>query len=357
MLLGSGISLKKKIVKKVAGKMNCIINELRCKEILRRVANRRILVIGDLILDHFVWGRVRRISPEAPVPVVEFAGEAFMPGGAANVARNITSLGGSASIVGVVGNDIAGRRLRTALTEESVGVNYLVTSEERQTSCKMRIIARHQQITRLDRENSGKFDDRTNGMLFSQFEEALQHCDAVIIGDYGKGVVTNLLLKRVREYCRRRKIWLSLDPKPTSSIDLRGLSLLTPNRREAFALAGVEDFRHCDVPKTDKRLQTVARKLLSSLKPKVLLITLSEQGMLLCRTGFSPIHIPTVARQVFDVSGAGDTVIATYTLAIASGANPEEASIIANYAAGVVVGKAGTAVVTPDELLKCLREG
>jgi len=182
-------------------------------------------------------------------------------------------------------------------------------------------------------------------------EEMIASSAAVIIGDYGKGVVTQPLLETIKTLCRKRGLWLSLDPKPVHLLDLSGLSLITPNRKEAFELARLPDETRNHNPLADANLMKVAERLLNDLKPALLLITLGELGMLLCQRGKSPFHIPTVAQEVFDVSGAGDTVIATFTLAIAAGASPLEAAILSNHAAGIVVGKVGTATVTPEELL------
>jgi D-beta-D-heptose 7-phosphate kinase/D-beta-D-heptose 1-phosphate adenosyltransferase len=187
--------------------------------------------------------------------------------------------------------------------------------------------------------------------LLAVLEARIPVADAVIVGDYGKGVVTQPLLEELKRRCRARGVWLSLDPKPVHPLDLKGLSLITPNRKEAFELAGLADGSRSGNPLDDARLLNVAAQLLEELKPALLLITLGDQGMLLCQRGQPPFHIPTVAQEVFDVSGAGDTVIASFTLAIAAGASPVEAAIFSNHAAGVVVGKVGTATVTPEDLL------
>jgi len=327
------------------------LTESRCKKILETAAAVRVLVVGDLILDQFVWGRVRRISPEAPVPIVDFDRESFMPGGAANVAFNLRSLGANAALFGAVGRDEAGRKLAAILSDENVDVRGLLPCAPRRTSVKMRIVSGQQQITRLDRETITRLTAEEEAALGRKLKASLRRVDAVIVGDYGKGVVTHRLLNSLRRQCRERGLWLSLDPKPTHALNLRGLSLLTPNRREAFQLAGLSDSTRASNPLEDAQLLRAADRLMARLQPKVLLITLGELGMLLRTKGRAPIHIGTTAREVFDVSGAGDTVIAGFTMAIAAGASPEEAATIANHAAGVVVGKIGTAVVTPLELL------
>ncbi|HAM71206.1 MAG TPA: carbohydrate kinase [Verrucomicrobiales bacterium] len=309
------------------------------------------------MLDQFIWGTVARISPEAPVPIVEFTRESYMPGGAANVARNLSALGAPTRIHSVVGNDRAGEQLHELLTSQAVKCGGLLRHPGRHTSIKTRIVAHRQQVVRVDRESREPLDPNATRGLIAALERGLPGVDAVIVGDYGKGVVTQELLDAIKGICRREGVWLSLDPKPVHQLDLSDLSLITPNRKETFELAGLDDTtRHAD-PRQDPRLQQAAQVLLERLRPALLLITLGEQGMLLCRQGHTPFHIPTVAKEVFDVSGAGDTVIASFTLAIALGASPVEAAIFSNHAAGVVVGKVGTATVTPEELLPSFRQG
>lgn len=303
------------------------------------------------MLDQFIWGRVSRISPEAPVPVVDFEREHFMPGGAANVARNLTALAGKAEIFGVVGRDTNGEHLRQLLEKEGVGCPGLVAVEGRFTSTKTRIVAHQQQVTRLDRETRGKIDSKTTEAILAKIDEHLPTADAVSVGDYGKGVITQELLDGLKKRCRAGAKWLSLDPKPVHRLDLSGLSLITPNRKEAFELAGLEDTTRHENPLKDVQLMRVAEALFRDHAPALLLITIGELGMLLCQRSQPPLHIPTVAKEVFDVSGAGDTVIASFTMAIAAGASPSEAAIFSNHAAGVVVGKIGTATVTPEELI------
>jgi D-beta-D-heptose 7-phosphate kinase/D-beta-D-heptose 1-phosphate adenosyltransferase len=219
------------------------------------------------------------------------------------------------------------------------------------TATKTRIVAQKQQVTRLDRESNREVPPAVIQRLLRRIESELDSADAVTIGDYAKGVVTQVLVDGLRERCRARGLWLSFDPKPSHPLNLRGLSLLTPNRKEAFELARISDTEHRTNPLADGPLLQVAERLLQQLAPALLLITLGEFGMLLCQRGHEPFHVPTVAQDVFDVSGAGDTVIASFTLAIAAGASPIEASIFSNHAAGVVVGKVGTATASPEELL------
>lgn len=324
----------------------------RIRHLLAAARQVRLLVVGDVMLDQFLWGGVRRISPEAPVPIVEFQRESFMPGGAANVARNLTALGARADLIGVVGRDPAADALRDILRAEGVGCDGLMTADERPTGLKTRVIAHQQHVVRIDRERRGPLSAPATGRLIESVLAALPGVDAVLVGDYGKGVVSQALLEALKRECRSRAVWLSADPKPVNQLDLAGLSLVTPNRKEAFELAGREDPAEGDPPLNDRALLEVAEHLLETLRPAVLLITLGSQGMLLCQRGRTPHLIPTVAREVFDVSGAGDTVIASFTLAIAAGASPLEAAVFSNHAAGVVVGKVGTATVSPRELVE-----
>ncbi len=323
----------------------------RVSQLLKAASRNRILVVGDVMLDQFIWGSVSRISPEAPVPVVEFQRESLMPGGAANVARNLTALGARAELFGLVGQDPEGQRLKNLLGSHGIDCGGLLTSGSRPTSLKTRIVAHQQQVVRIDRESRDGVTDTVARRLVDEIEKHVDGAAGVIVGDYGKGVVSQSMLNQLKLLCRARGAWLSLDPKPTHRLNLAGLSLITPNRKEAFELANLPDETRAPNPLADRNLMATAQQLLNELRPAVLLITLGELGMLLCLRDRPPHHIPTVAQEVFDVSGAGDTVIATFTLAIAGGASPLEAALFANHAAGIVVGKVGTATVGPEELL------
>lgn len=324
----------------------------RVRRILNAAAKARVLVVGDVMLDQFVWGSVARISPEAPVPVLEFLRESFMPGGAANVARNLVALGAHTDLFGAVGQDPAAEQLRRLLREQKIGSSGVLPHADRMTSVKTRVVAHKQQVVRIDRESHVKLDGPLTRRLLAAIKPHLSQADAIIVCDYGKGVVTQPLLDELKKLCRARGLWLSLDPKPVHQLNLTGLSLITPNRKEAFELAGMPDEFPNDNPLADANLVLVPGRLLNQLQPAILLITLGELGMLLCQRGRKPFHIPTVAQEVFDVSGAGDTVIASFTLAIAAGASPLEAAILSNHAAGIVVGKIGTATATQAEMLK-----
>jgi rfaE bifunctional protein kinase chain/domain len=323
----------------------------RVQQLLAAAQKSRVLVIGDIMLDQFIWGSVARISPEAPVPIVDFQRESFMPGGAANVARNLTVLDVNAELLGAVGADAAAENLRVLLRSQKIGCRSLVISANRRTSLKTRIVAHTQQVVRIDRESRDDLSPQLTDRLLAAIKKQLAKTHAVIVGDYGKGVVTQKLLNELKPLCRAHGVWLSLDPKPVHHLNLTGLSLITPNRKETFELAKIEDDTRDANPLADKNLMEATDRLLRELNPAVLLITLGELGMLLCQRGQKPFHIPTVAQEVFDVSGAGDTVIATFTLAVAAGASPVEAAILSNHAAGIVVGKVGTATASAEELL------
>jgi rfaE bifunctional protein kinase chain/domain len=323
----------------------------RVRQLLAAARQTRVLVVGDVMLDHFIWGDVSRISPEAPVPVVDFQRESFMPGGAANVARNLGALGVPTEVFGAVGRDGAARQLSQLLTAQRIGCEGLLVHSGRRTCVKTRIVAHQQQVVRLDRETREHLEARWTERLLEAIERRIRGAAAVIVGDYGKGTVTQSLLDGLKRMCRRCGVWLSYDPKPVHRLALTGLSLITPNRKETFELASLDDEVRHPNPLADASLLRAADTLLTQLRPAVLLITLSELGMLLCQRGQRPFHIPTVAKEVFDVSGAGDTVIATFTLAITAGASPTEAAILSNHAAGIVVGKVGTATASPEELL------
>jgi D-glycero-beta-D-manno-heptose-7-phosphate kinase len=327
------------------------LSRARARRILDASRRTRMLVVGDVMLDQFIWGNVVRISPEAPVPVLEFERESFMPGGAANVARNLTALGVNTDLFGAVGQDAAAEQLKRLLNEQDIGSAGVLANPGRSTSVKTRVVAHKQQVVRIDRETRDGLDGRMTSRLTAAVRAGLDAVDAIIVCDYGKGVVTQPLLEELKSLCRRRGVWLSLDPKPVHHLTLAGLSLITPNRKEAFELARVPDETRHSNPLSDAHLLRAAETLLRELRPAILLMTLGELGMLLCQRGQTPFHIPTVAQEVFDVSGAGDTVIATFTSAIAGGASPLEAAILSNHAAGIVVGKIGTATVSPRELL------
>ena len=317
--------------------------------LLARFPKARVLVVGDLMLDEFVWGRVSRISPEAPVPVVWVQSESVMPGGADNVANNIRALGGQVAVVGVVGNDRWGATLLADLASRAVDTGGVVRAA-RPTTVKTRVIAHHQQVVRVDREQREPLTSAVIDKLTRVIEGRLGEAGAVIIEDYGKGVITRQLLERVVPLARRRRKVLTVDPKEEHFDLYRGVTALTPNRGEAGAAVGRELEGDADV-------RRAGHEILARLGCEGVLITLGEDGMWLFEQGGRQARIPTVAQEVFDVAGAGDTVIAAFTLALAGGASMEQAARIANTAAGIVVGKLGVATASPAELLARFRAG
>lgn len=316
------------------------------EKILKAFKKRRVLVIGDMILDRYIWGRVSRISPEAPVPVVEVTDENFLLGGAANVANNIISLGGHATIVGLAGEDSGGEILTGLLEERGVGCEG-VLSTPRPTTVKTRVIAHSQQVVRFDREDRDRVDGKALRNLLRYITAVIPGHDAVIISDYKKGIVSPELVREVMKRAKRKNIFVSVDPKVGHFHCYKNVSLITPNILEASLASGLEI-------RDEMSLLNAGRILLRKIPCDSVLITRGEHGMSLFRKG-QVVHIPTAAKNVYDVTGAGDTVIAAFTLAHAAGASMENAAVIANHAAGIVVGEVGTAVATLDQLRKSLR--
>lgn len=315
------------------------------KKTLNEIKKKKILVIGDLILDRYIWGKVSRISPEAPVPIVEVTAENYLLGGAANVANNIASLGGHATIVGVAGHDRGGEILTKILTERGIQSDGVFRSS-RPTTMKARVIAHSQQVVRFDREDKNKVEGKLLKNILDYLHSEISGYDAVIISDYKKGVISAELVEKVLKESRPKNIFVAVDPKIGHFHCYRKVSLITPNIHEASSASGIEI-------KDEKSLINAGKALLRKLACSAVLITRGEHGMSLFRKD-KVVHIPTVAKNVFDVTGAGDTVIATFTLAYTAGASMEESAVIANHAAGIVVGEVGTAVITLDHLLRSL---
>lgn len=320
------------------------IQSERVHEIVEQFSKAKVLVIGDVMLDEFVWGDVNRISPEAPVPVVEVRSRSMMPGGAANVVSNIRSLGAQASIIGICGKDLYGQTLKECLKEMQADTEGLVEDSQRPTSLKTRIIAHQQQMVRVDEESQADIQESVRLKVDQLLEKKIKQADVVVVEDYDKGLVDQSLLNRVVEFCQKHKKVLAVDPKKGHFLDYKGVSVLTPNKSEAIAALGFE--REERAPSKDK----MGASLLDKWGCENILITMGEEGMVLTDKEKKLFHIPAVAREVFDVSGAGDTVIAAFVSSLASGASMQEAAEISNYAAGVVVGKVGTATVTAAEL-------
>ena len=327
----------------------------RLKQILERAASRRITVIGDLMLDEFVWGKVGRISPEAPVPVVEVTGESFYPGGAANVARNLREFVDQVAVIGMLGNDRSGQQLRRLLAEQEIDTSHTIEDENFCTIVKTRIIALHQQVVRVDREKIVTPSKAQIAKAVAAVRDSIKETDAIIFEDYGKGFVTSELVTQIaREAATAGKI-VAADPNPRHSVDWRGVTIVKPNRSEAFLAAGIPGRATEEAPEKDADLERAGVTLLKKWETQYVLITLGEHGMMLFQQKDAPHYIRTKARQVFDVSGAGDTAIALFTLGLVCGATPIEAAEIANYASAVVVSKLGTATVTREELIGSFR--
>ncbi len=313
-------------------------------DLLPRIAAQQILVVGDIMLDHYLWGDATRISPEAPVPVVDVGPESWTAGGAANVALNVASLGARCTVAGFIGRDEAGRRLGRILRAK--GIATIGTPGSGSTIVKTRVIVRHQQLCRLDRESPAAAYAITASQAEALLSEAVRAHDAVVFSDYAKGLISTELVTRVAALARAAGKFVALDPKPRRPIEFRSLDLITPNKRESLQLAGIEWSPPAPFPAAE-----VCARLHRRYGAKNLVITMGEDGMLLSTRGRILRTIPTAAREVYDVSGAGDTALAGLVLALLAGSSLEEAAHLANVAAGVVVGKLGTAVVTPEELL------
>jgi D-beta-D-heptose 7-phosphate kinase/D-beta-D-heptose 1-phosphate adenosyltransferase len=327
------------------------MNTRRLQEILAPARKKRILVIGDLMLDEFVWGKVGRISPEAPVPVVEVTGESFYPGGAANVARNLREFIDEVAVVGLIGSDRGGRQLRELLAEQKIDTVDAIEDPHFRTIVKTRIIARNQQIVRVDREQIHSPSPAQVSQITENVRSRLAQTDAIIFEDYGKGFLSVELVGQICADAIAAGKIVSGDPNPRHPLEWKNVTAVKPNRNEAFLAAGVQWSDPVDPANEDEALMKVGGILLEKWDTKFVLITLGEQGMMLFQKGSPPHYIPTKARQVFDVSGAGDTAIALFTLALCCEATPAEAAEIANHASAVVVGKLGTATVTREELV------
>jgi D-beta-D-heptose 7-phosphate kinase/D-beta-D-heptose 1-phosphate adenosyltransferase len=316
------------------------------QQLLESIGRLRILVIGDLMLDHYVWGDATRISPEAPVPVVNVERDTFTAGGAANVALNLRALGVAVDLVGTLGTDSQGECLTRVLTGHGLAVDGSLATADRPTIVKTRVMCRSQQLCRLDREAAPAVYALPDAWIESALAERISRADAVILSDYAKGVVTTALIRRVQQLAGPDRL-VALDPKPRPGLTFNGLGLITPNRGEALLLAQLQGAGSVDTfPAED-----VCRRLHAAHGTRLLVVTLGADGMLISRGGRVVQHVPTAARAVFDVSGAGDTVTAVLTAALAAGAAAETAVQLANLAAGVVVAKLGTATASPEEIL------
>ncbi len=317
------------------------------KQILSRFKNKNILIIGDIILDHYVEGTVDRISPEAPVPVVTvYKDDEYKLGGSGNVASNIVSLGAKASIVGIAGKDPRGDILRKVLKQKNINTESLFDTKRR-TTVKTRVIAHNQQVVRVDREDDSPLDDSYFDKIKAFLKNKISDHDGIIISDYKKGVITKDIIKYINRLAKANNMVVAVDPKVGHLDFYRGVSLITPNQKEASEMSHTEII-------DENTLVDAGKRLLNELKCKAVLVTRGKDGMTLFEKDKRKQNIKTVAREVFDVTGAGDTVIAAFTLAYVSGASLKRAAEIANHAAGIVVGEVGTATTTTDEILQSL---
>jgi D-beta-D-heptose 7-phosphate kinase/D-beta-D-heptose 1-phosphate adenosyltransferase len=314
-------------------------------------SSSRVLVIGEMILDEFIWGKVSRISPEAPVPVVEVVRESYHAGGAANVARNLRELVDHVRMLGPVGDSADCEKLRSLLLGAGIELQTVLHDTGYQTIRKTRIVARTQQMVRVDRERRYTLTPEIREKMVAHLQAQLPFLQAVILEDYDKGLFDQTLADGLTQAARAAGVPVLVDPKPSNPVVWRNITGVTPNRSEAFRAAGVPWTDPVDPPLKDEALLKVGRRLLERLNCALVLVTLSEHGMMLFQPDVPPYHTPTRAQEVFDVSGAGDTAIAAFTAALAGGATPIEAAEISNHAAGIVVGKLGTAIVSRAELL------
>ena len=321
-----------------------MLTKIRVTEILHALRERNVVVLGDVMLDEFVWGDVTRISPEAPVPVVDVRRESVHLGGAANVLANLIALGAHGTVVGVIGNDDAGKRLRTGLRELGADANdNLIVDEVRPSTIKTRIIAHSQLVVRADRESRTPVSSQIEEQIVARLKDAVQNADAFVVSDYDKGVVTPRILGEILPFAYER-VPVLIDPKLRNFNFYRPATLVTPNHHEALRMSDSED--HSD--DGSHHAATVIRKKLGC---DAVLITRGDRGMMLLEAGGEPVYVNTAAREVYDVTGAGDTVIAALAAALAVGASMLEAAALANHAAGIVVGKVGTATASADELI------
>jgi D-beta-D-heptose 7-phosphate kinase/D-beta-D-heptose 1-phosphate adenosyltransferase len=316
----------------------------RLRKILSGFRTRRVVVVGDLMLDRFIWGTVSRISPEAPIPVVEVESTSQMPGGAANVVNNVSALGGTCYACGAVGKDVDGTELLKLLRAERVDTRAIVSSSRIRTTVKTRVIAHHQHVVRIDTENTSPVDGRIAARIINSIRSRLAGLEAIILEDYGKGVLTTGLVRLIIDLTRDTGIIVTADPKIDHDLDYTGVSVVTPNRAEAYHFAGRST-------RNRTSLEEVGAELLKKWNGTPVLITLGEEGMCLFESRKKPKYITTSAREVFDVAGAGDTVIAAMTMAMVSGATLQEAAAIANLAAGIVVQKKGVSSATCAEIV------
>lgn len=323
------------------------MNKKNLKKAVKLFKNKKILVVGDCMMDQWVWGKVNRISPEAPVPVVEVDYYSFTPGGAANVVNNLCALGARVNLIGVVGKDFIGKKLKRELRGKGVETKGIIEDGHRPTTLKTRIVAHSQQLVRADYEKTDALSKTVIDHIIRAADGHMCHFDAVIVSDYAKGVVCEEFINALLKKCKKDKTMVIAGPKPSHIALFQGIDYISLNKHEAALASGISI-------KDEKSLHKAGEIILNKTKAKSVIITRGEEGMSIFEKGKKTAHIPALASQVYDVSGAGDTVISVFTLAVASGAEAENAAVIANYAASIVVKKVGTATVTTDELLEVL---
>ena len=322
------------------------MNTQELTNIIDNFSQTKILVVGDLIWDEYLWGDCDRISPEAPVPIVKIYREAKMPGGAINVLKNLRSLNIDAGIMGVVGRDPNGLAIQRELRKWNLHVMQIWETSDRPTTMKTRVIARNQQVIRLDREELKPIKKNIQLRFLEVLSQEIQKFDAIIISDYDKGFLTKELIPEIIEMARMKKVYIAVDPKVNHFHFYRNVDLITPNEKEA------SEAMRLPFPSNDQDIEEIGLQIKTQLKIKKLLLTRSHKGMTLFVDEQKPIYIPVVTREVYDVTGAGDTVVAIYTASMMAGAKPLQAAILANLAGGLVVGRLGVSVVTQQELKK-----
>ena len=316
---------------------------------IERFPKTRVLVIGDIIMDEYIWGDVSRISPEAPVPVVDVKRETKMLGGAGNVVNNLSSLGGEAILCGVVGDDSTARQVVEMVRNLGAATEGILQEPDRPTTIKTRIVAQHQQVVRFDRESRRELLPKTVERLLRFVNRMRKDIHAIVVSDYAKGVISPQLMKGLTDLVADSDIVLGVDPKKKNFEHYKGIDVITPNHHEASAFSGIEIV-------DDETLVAAGNRILRHLKCRSVLITQGKDGMTLFEKKGEPVHIPTVARKVFDVTGAGDTVISTFCLGLAAGMDLKSAALISNFAAGIVVGEVGTSTVKAEELKRVMYE-
>lgn len=326
-----------------------LISEKKLEEIFKKFENLKIAIIGDLMLDRYLWGNVTRISPEAPVPIVEIDAESNRLGGAANVANNVKSLGGIPLLFGVIGNDRDGEILINLLKSSGFEIDGIRIDSFRSTTVKTRVIAHNQHIVRVDRENRNMISEGLEKDILKIFSEKISQIDAVIIEDYNKGVITKNLISGIVEICRKNGKIVNVDPKFNNFFEYKNVTVFKPNRKETEEALGMKLIN-------ENLYKMAASKLINILNAESIIITRSENGMFIMSKDMNYTSVPTTARKVADVSGAGDTVISTLTMAMASGADLIESAILANTAGGIVCGEVGIVPVDKNELLQTLLE-